>query len=133
MAEILVVEDDPYQAETLTLFLRKCGYDVVAAADGRAALNQVIERRPDLMMLDLYLPEMDGIELLEVLSSYMRLKTLPVIVWTGVVDMPPLDRAKSLNANAVLVKSRSTFNNLLAAIRDALPEENGGEDEAENA
>jgi CheY-like chemotaxis protein len=70
MPEILVVEDDPYQAEALTIFLRKSGYDVVAATNGRAALNRVIERRPDLMMLDLFMPEMDGIELLEVLSSY---------------------------------------------------------------
>jgi CheY-like chemotaxis protein len=130
MPEILVVEDDPYQAEALTIFLRKSGYDVVAASDGRAALNRVIERRPDLVMLDLFLPEMNGIELLEVLSSYMRLKTLPVIVWTGAMDLPLLDRARNLNANAVLVKSRSTYNHLLVAIQKALPKQaDKGEDE----
>jgi CheY-like chemotaxis protein len=129
MQEILVVEDDPYQAEALTIFLRKSGYDVVAASDGRAALNRVIERRPDLVMLDLFLPEMNGIELLEVLSSYMRLKSLPVIVWTGAMDVPLLDRARNLHANAVLVKSRSTFNHLLAAIREALPNDPDAGDE----
>jgi len=60
----------------------------------------------------------------------MRLKTLPVIVWTAAMDVPLLDRAKNLNASAVLVKSRSTFNHLLGAIRKALPRESGDGEEA---
>ncbi|GAB2742501.1 response regulator transcription factor [Kitasatospora kifunensis] len=61
-ARILVVDDDPTVAEVVTGYLRRAGYTVARAADGRAALAQAGQFRPDLVVLDLMLPELDGLE-----------------------------------------------------------------------
>jgi two-component system, OmpR family, response regulator ResD len=60
---ILVVEDEPSIAEIVGLYLNRAGYEVALAADGAAALEVLAERRPDLIVLDLMLPKVDGLEI----------------------------------------------------------------------
>src|SRR5215217_8218956 len=86
MAVILVVDDDPDTCESLVLFLQKSNHEAVCASDGREAMAMLTQRRPDLVLLDLRLPEMDGIAFLNVVRSYLQWIELPVIVITGIDD-----------------------------------------------
>src|SRR5438093_490732 len=69
---ILIVEDEGDAARLLADHLQRRGYDTVIAADGRAALNAAFEHRPDLVILDLMLPELHGFEVCRLLKSSPR-------------------------------------------------------------
>ena len=78
--KILVVDDEPYLRETLALNLRSSGYRVVTAGDGVAALEQAQAEHPDLIILDLMLPELDG---LTVCRSLRQISDVPVLMLTA--------------------------------------------------
>ena len=120
MAYLLVVEDDRDSAEVLCAYLRKGGHEVNCLPNGKEALSAIISRMPDLVILDLYLPEMDGPSLLEVLRSYLRLQSLPVVVLTGLADSPMAERARHLKVNAILVKGKATPQDVLEAVEQEL-------------
>lgn len=123
MAKILVVEDEQDSSEALARILRMSGYEVETVPNGKVALESIIDAPPDLVVLDLLMPGMDGVSLLKILRSYMRLKTLPVVVWTGVGDAGIVDRIRTLDVNEVVPKGQPSFNELLRAVKDGLPPE----------
>ena len=80
MKTVLVVDDEPKIVQLARDYLEHAGFDVVTAADGRAALDQLRKRRPDLVVLDLGLPELDG---LDVTRTIRRDSNLPIIMLTA--------------------------------------------------
>jgi CheY-like chemotaxis protein len=99
--------------------LRADGVDVIEAGDGRAALTAIAERRPDLVLLDLRLPELDGRAVLERLAADESLRAVPVVVLTAftadVASSGPLPRAL-----AVLGKADTALDDLPALVRRAM-------------
>jgi len=120
MAKVLIVDDNLDHIDSLAKILTAKGHDVVTALSGRDALSKVIRNAPDVILLDLLMPEMDGPSFLEVVRSYLRLQTLPVIVLTGVPDSPLADRTRKGNVNAILAKGKATTEDIEKAIVDAL-------------
>jgi CheY-like chemotaxis protein len=120
MADVLIVEDDPSSGEALTMYLRHSGHHVRWVYFGEAALTGILERIPDVIVLDLMIPDVDGPGLLEVLRSYLRLQSLPVVVWTGLSEGPLVDHARALQVNSILHKSKATFEDVLKAIKQAV-------------
>ncbi len=98
MSKILVVDDLPLNVEFLEEELTALGYEVATATDGEAALEQVDEQRPDLVLLDLSLPGRDGLAVLETLRSDPSYRGLPVILLTARKELE--DRVKGLDAGA---------------------------------
>jgi CheY-like chemotaxis protein len=121
MASILIVDDDGDGRDALCEFLQRAGYEVKCVSDGRNALAAVLARTPDLIVLDMFMPQMDGGGLLEILRSYLRLQSLPVVVLTGLPDSPLVERARFLKVNAILVKGKATFEDILRAVKQELP------------
>ena len=121
MARLLIVDDDVDGRDALCQFLHRAGHEVACVSNGREALASILAEPPDLIVLDLFMPVMDGGGLLEVIRSYLRLQTLPVIVLTGLADSPLADRARHLKVNAVLVKGRATFDDIHRAVQEQLP------------
>lgn len=120
MANLLVVEDDADSAELLCTYLRKAGHKVDCLPDGKEALHSILERTPDLVILDLLVPEIDGPSLLEIIRSYLRLRSLPVVVLTGLPDSPLASRVQSLQVNTILVKGKATPEDVLNAVKQEL-------------
>jgi DNA-binding response OmpR family regulator len=88
---VLVVEDDPSVRGLLHTLLTGEGYDVSTASDGLAGLVKASTERPDLMLLDLMMPDLGGIRVLEELRADPELADVPVIVVTGKLEsVPPL-------------------------------------------
>jgi CheY-like chemotaxis protein len=116
MAKILIVDDDADARETTAMMLRGHGHEVTCVPNGREALAVVLTCTPDVVLLDLLMPEMDGPSFLEVVRSYLRIQTLPVVVWTGLSDSPMLDRARALKVNSILVKAKATPEEILKTL-----------------
>src|SRR3954453_16181151 len=119
MAKVMIVDDSPDSATPLATFLERAGHHVTCVANGKQALSQIIRDMPDVIVLDLLMPEMDGPSLLEVLRLYLRLQSLPVVVLTGVPDSPMVERVRNAGVSSILVKGKATFQDIDAAIREA--------------
>jgi CheY-like chemotaxis protein len=72
-----------------------------------------------VILLDLLMPEMDGPSFLEVIRSYLRLQSLPVVILTGLADSPMVDRAQHLKVNSVLLKGKASPEEIKKAIEEA--------------
>ena len=106
MADILLVEDSPEVAMTVREILSGAGHNVSGAANGKEALAQLKERRFDLIISDIWMPEMDGINLLKELRGSGN--SIPVIVISGGAPNAPLTYtaplASTFGANEVIYK-----------------------------
>ena len=121
MAYVLIVDDEPDSSEFVERFLQREGHRTSCVPNGRAALGALINGRPDVVVLDVRMPEMDGLTLLEVLRSYLRWTKLPVILLSAHADKADVDRAKALGVEHVLHKANFTLVQLLRAIEDIVP------------
>src|SRR5580698_4581038 len=117
MAKILIVDDNADSLEAVCKFLESAGYEVQCVPNGQRALELILHKTPDLVVLDLFMPELDGCGLLEILRSYLRLQTLPVIILTALSDSPMIDRARNLKVNAILLKGKATLEEIGEAVR----------------
>ncbi|MEU4408232.1 response regulator [Streptosporangium sp. NPDC023963] len=95
MTRILVVDDEPQLLRALRINLAARGYEVAVAGDGAAALRQAADRHPDLVVLDLGLPDMDGVEVIHGLRGWT---TVPIIVLSGRAE--GRDKVEALDAGA---------------------------------
>jgi CheY-like chemotaxis protein len=120
MAKILIADDSPDSRESLGKYLQLSGHEVTSVQNGREALTQVLKQVPDVILLDLIMPEMDGPSFLKVIRSYLRLQSLPVVVLTGYSDSPMVDRVKALNVNSVLAKGNASPTEIRQSLEDAL-------------
>jgi CheY-like chemotaxis protein len=120
MAAVLIVEDMPDACEPIQKFLERAGHTVTCVADGKAALAEVLANVPDVVVLDLLTPDMDGPTFLEVVRSYLRLQSLPVVVLTGLGDSPMVDRARTLKVNSILVKGKASLEDVRKAVEEAV-------------
>lgn len=98
LKKILIVEDNRTQAEYLRFILKKSDYQVLMAINGSEALSIIQNERPDLVLTDIVMPEMDGYELCKLIKSDKRMADIPVILVTHLYD--PVDVIKGLEAGA---------------------------------
>ena len=101
---ILVSEDDPTTRRLLGQVMQRGGYQVALASDGVEAVNHLKKARPDLIILDLKMPNMDGFALMELLHKYGAAAATPVVILTASRDLFDLDRALSLDVTDYLLK-----------------------------
>ncbi|MGN6183661.1 MAG: response regulator transcription factor [Thermoanaerobaculia bacterium] len=116
MTTILVVDDEPQIAEIATDYLRLAGFDVIVAHDGVRALDAVRTRRPDLVVLDLGLPKLDGID---VARTIRRTSELPIIMLTARVEEDDRLRGLEVGADDYITKPFSP-RELVARVRAVL-------------
>jgi CheY-like chemotaxis protein len=120
MCSVLIVDDTPIVREPLEKLLRYEGYDTVAASNGVEALEAVKRSTPDVILLDVAMPKMNGVEFLLQLRGEERWRSVPVILLTAVMDSTQLRLARELSVREVLFKSKFAFAELLGHIRTCL-------------
>ncbi|MFC1836489.1 response regulator [Thermodesulfobacteriota bacterium] len=89
--KILIVDDEPDVTLFLGTLLRKNGYDICEAGDGVEGMKKVIEEKPDLVCLDLLMPEKTGIKMYREMRKDEQLKSVPVIMVTGISSVDAKD------------------------------------------
>jgi CheY-like chemotaxis protein len=102
MATVLIVDDEPDILLMLRMSLEDEGHDVVLAADGKMALERIAERRPDIVLLDLMMPVLDGWGVLNALKG--RPDSPPVIVVSASDSAANVERARELGVAAYVTK-----------------------------
>jgi DNA-binding response OmpR family regulator len=101
---VLIAEDEPYIAESLTFLIERAGFDVVVAADGALALQSIRSLRPAVVILDIMLPEENGLEVLRFVKSSADLASTPILVLTARGQERDRKMALSLGADAFVTK-----------------------------
>lgn len=109
---VLVVEDDAELRESLCAYLREEGFDTASAADGAEALAKAHITRPDAIVLDLLMPVMDGLQLMEALSDEPELHDIPIFVVSGRAQEAPRGERVAVFSKPVDVEA------LLLALRE---------------
>ena len=115
MARLLIIDDEPSGAAALAALLRQKGHDVACAQTVGTGLTHLRRDRPDLLLLDLGLPRIDGLELLEALSGEPAFEDLRVAVYSGRDDPEAVELARRLGACDYIIKGsdvRETFDRI---------------------
>ena len=119
MPSVLIVDDDPSIRTTVSMLLRMEGFDVRSANDGRSGLEAALAAPPDVIVTDLSMPQMGGLELLRAVRATDALAHTRVVLLTGMAGetIAPLDNGAS--ADAVLTKpfSRDQLLSALSALK----------------
>ncbi len=104
MARILLVEDEASLRRLIGYALESKGYEVLVAVDGRQGLDMARSESPDLILLDMVMPEMSGMEVLSALKKDARLKDIPVLIVTASAQKKDAEKTISMGAAGYLIK-----------------------------
>jgi len=113
---ILLIEDDLFFQKFYAVKLAEVGYTTDLASNGEEGLAKARQQKPDLILLDLIMPVMDGFKVLEELAKDENLKTVPVMVFSTLGQEQDMQRAKSLGAKDYMNKTFFDFDNLKTKI-----------------
>ena len=117
MPKILIVEDAQDQLELFAKTFRRAGFDVYGAHDGGHAMDRVRDVKPDIILLDQMMPEVDGVTFLQNLRRFPKWKNVPVILVTGMSDRMLKSRATQLGVSDVLVKGSFHIRDLIELVK----------------
>jgi DNA-binding response OmpR family regulator len=120
MKKILFIEDESALQRTFEEALKDEGFEMISALDGETGLKMAKEKLPDLILLDLILPRMDGMEVLKKLKESEKTKEIPVIVLTHLEDLGKVEKAMELGAKAYLIKGEYSLKEVIEKIKKAL-------------
>ena len=101
---ILLVDDEPDLVQMVSARLKAVGYEISTAYDGQEALERVKESRPDLMILDLMLPKLDGYKVCRLLKFDERTRDIPILIFTARTQVEDVTLATECGADAYLTK-----------------------------
>lgn len=104
MTTILVVDDSLIGRHVVEAMLSSLSYNLEFAVDGQEALDKAIELKPTLIILDIMMPKIDGIEVTKLIRKHEVISETPIIIFTALDDKDTKNRALKAGANCVLVK-----------------------------
>ena len=120
MSRILVVEDDHDLNRAYCIILRHEGHEVVEAFDGKEALEKLANFEPELILLDLLMPVMGGLEFLQQWYEPKKHKGVKVLIFTNMENSPEVAEAYKLGAHRCIIKSWTAPHNLARVVNDTL-------------
>ena len=118
--KILFIEDERALQKTFHSILTEKGYTLISAFDGESGLKLAKEEKPDLILLDLILPKVHGLDVLERLKKDPTTKEIPIIVLTNVEQIDALQKALELGATTYLVKAQYTIEEVIEKVENVL-------------
>jgi len=118
--KIAIIEDDPVISQMYLMKFEADGFDVQRAENGRLGIALVEQMKPDLILLDLHMPEMDGSEALAEIRKNTWGKTVPVIVLTNLGEEEAPKNLHSLGIHSYIVKADLTPRQVVQRVKEAL-------------
>jgi DNA-binding response OmpR family regulator len=122
MKKILFIEDEAALQKTFGDFLEMNGFKMVSAIDGEIGVNLSKTEKPDLILLDLVLPKMHGLEVLAKIKNDPQTQAIPIIILTNLEGINEVEKALELGATTYLVKAQYDLEEVFDKIKKALGE-----------
>ena len=120
MKKILIIEDDPFLSEMYLAKLSQSGFKTEIAADGKKGMEKIKTSRPDLILLDIVLPKIDGFEILKKIKKDSKLKKIPVILLTNLGQKNEVEKGLNLGADEYIIKAHFTPTAVVAKVKEIL-------------
>lgn len=117
--KIMIIEDDKSLQEIYTINFEAAGYEVMIEEDGLSGISEVVEKQPDIILLDVMMPNMDGFDFLRVMKENTSVH-IPVVVCSNLSDQATHDKALHAGATAVLLKVNYSGKELVQKIDSIL-------------
>ncbi len=118
--KILIIEDDSFLQGLASRKLRSEGYDVFGAGNSAEAFKILDGLKPDLILLDLLLPDVDGFEILKKINEKGTIKSVPIIVFSNLSEEKDIKRATDLGVKEFMVKANFTLDELSQKIQQTI-------------
>ena len=118
--KILIIEDDRYISKMYQLKLSLEGYEVQVAENGREGVDKVKEFMPDIILLDILMPELDGFEVLKIVKGDDATKDIPVLIMSNLGQEDHVDKGMKLGAIGYIVKSQYTPSKVVEKIKSVI-------------
>lgn len=115
--KVLVVEDDALLAQALTQHLLKEKFDVATVGNGLEVVDVVKKFVPDIILLDIILPGLDGFGVLKLLRADKKMESIPVIVISNIGEVGDIKSAKALGAEEYIIKAHTQLSTIVNTIR----------------
>ena len=117
---ILIIEDDKFLRELIAKKLIKEEYNISEAIDGEEGMKKIAEEKPDLILLDLILPGIDGFEVMSRMKEDPSLSQIPIIILSNLGQKEEIERGINLGAKDYLIKAHFTPGEIIEKIKAAL-------------
>ncbi len=118
--KVLFIEDESALQKTIGDVLKKQGYEIISAMDGAKGIRLAESETPDLILLDLILPKMDGFEVLRRLREGPKTRDIPIVILTNLERMEDVEKALELGAKTYLTKANYTIDEVVEKVKKAL-------------
>lgn len=118
--KILLVEDEPSLLNALVRVFEKEGFEMIVARDGKEGLAKTKKELPDLVLLDIIMPKLDGITMLKQLRNFSWGKGMPVIILTNLSDDKMVEEALMNGVHDYLIKSNWSLKDLVYRVKEKL-------------
>jgi DNA-binding response OmpR family regulator len=124
--KIVIVEDDAAMREIVVHKLSANGYNVVQAEDGKEGIDLIVKEKPDIVLLDLMLPEVDGFQVLQAIRKHedKQVANTPIIVLSNLWSNKDILKTKALHVQAYMVKAYFTTEEIMKKVNEVLGVEN---------
>ena len=123
MKHILVIDDDPFFSKNITEILDAKEFKVESAENGEVGLQSVEKKMPDLILLDIMMPKMNGIEFLKTINDKYGKNKIPVIITSNLSTMEKISEGLSLGIKGYIAKSDETLESIADTVRNTFKKE----------
>jgi len=120
--KILLIEDDPFMIDIYTTKLKEAGFLVCSSADGEDALQQAKNEKPDLILLDIVLPKLTGLEFLKEIKELSQFQETPVIILSNLGQKAEVEKGLKMGARKYFIKAHYTPSEVIEQIRQIFQE-----------
>jgi two-component system phosphate regulon response regulator PhoB len=118
--KVLIIEDEDILAKVLAEKMEKSGFEVAIAEDGEKALDLIKSFKPDIIMLDLMLPKLDGFEVLKQIKADDATKRIPIVAISNLSEDSNIEKALKLGVENYFVKSNHPINEIIEKVKAVL-------------
>lgn len=118
--KILLVEDDPFLSDIYTTKIKEAGFEIDVTGDGDEVISKIKEKKPDLLLLDIVLPHLDGWEIAKQIKEDADLKNLKIIILSNLGQKSEVEKGLGLGAVKYLIKAHYTPSEIVEEIKKVL-------------
>ncbi len=117
---VLIIEDDSYISEMYKIKLESEDFEVAIAKDGVTGIKMLEKQKPDIILLDIVMPKMDGFDVLKIIKKNIELKDVPVVLLTNLGQKENVEKGFDLGADSYIIKAHFTPSEVIEKIKEIL-------------